>query len=121
MPLVKVNTGVAIPHAVVPNAGQRRDCHDVIAQLQFADLGRGPGTLHTVGAVRLDMQGHNAAGDANIQVQIGGGSCASALISHTVLAITDPANQRGGAQGARSVLEQSLDSVTNWQLNGTLP
>ncbi len=41
-----------------------------MAQLTFADLGRGAGTLHAVRSARLDMQGQNVNG-ANIQVQVG--------------------------------------------------
>lgn len=121
MPLTKTDTHNAIRGLVVPNAAQRADCQAVIAQLVFADLGRGAGTLHTVGTARLDMQGHTAAGDANLQVQIGGGSVAAALVAGTVAAIADPANQRGGANGAISVLNQSMDSGSVWTLTGTLP
>ncbi|HEX8558699.1 MAG TPA: hypothetical protein VF668_11370 [Pyrinomonadaceae bacterium] len=67
------------------------------------------------------MQGHTAAGDANIQVQIGGGTTAAALIAASVMQITDPVNQRGATNGAISVLNQSLDSGTIWTLTGTLP
>lgn len=121
MPLTKTNTGNAIRGIVVPTAAQRSDCQDVIAQLDFADLGRGAGTLHTVGAARLDMQGHTAAGDANIQVQIGGGTVAAILVAASVLGTQDPANQRGAANGAISVLNQSMDSGTVWTLTGQLP
>ncbi|KNC88418.1 hypothetical protein [Trabulsiella odontotermitis] len=121
MPLAKTDTLNPIAGVIVPNAAQRRDCQDVIAMLDFADLGRGPMTLHQSGVARLDLQGITAAGVVNIQVQIGNASVAAALIAPTVLAITDPANQRGGARGAISVLNQSLDSGTIWQLTGTLP
>lgn len=121
MPLTKTNTGNAIHGRVIPNAVQRRDCQAVIAQLNFADLGRGAGTLHTVGVVRLDMQGHNAAGDANIQVQIGGGTVAAAIIANSVQQTADSINQRGASNGAISVLNQSMDSGTIWHLTGTLP
>jgi len=121
MPLTKTNTINPIRGLVALSAQQRRDCQDVIAQLNFADLGRGAMTLHTSGCARLDMQGHNAAGDANLQVQIGTGTAAAALVAHTALLTTDPANQRGVANGAISVLNQSLDSQTIWSLTGTPP
>ncbi len=121
MPLTKTNTNNPIRGIVVPTARQKSDCQDVIAQLDFADLGRGAGTLHVVGTARLDMQGHTGAGDANIQVQIGGGTTAAVLIAASVLATQDPANQRGATKGAISVLNQSLDSGTIWTLTGTLP
>ena len=121
MPLTKTNTGNAIRGLVVPNAAQRANCQAVIAQLTFADLGRGAGTLHTVGVARLDMQGRTAAGDANIQVQMGGGTVAAALIANSVQQTTDPTNQRGASNNAISVLNQSMDSGTVWNLTGTLP
>ena len=121
MPLTKTNTGNAIRGIVVPTAAQRHDCQDVIALLDFTDMGRGPGTLHTVGVARLDMQGRTAAGDANLQVQIEGGTVAAALIANSVLIITDPTNQRGASNGAISVLNQSMDTGMVWTLTSTLP
>lgn len=121
MPLTRTNTGNPIRGILVPNAAQRRDCQAVIALLTFADMGRGSGTLHTSGVARLDMQGRTAAGDANLQVQIGGSTVAAALIANSVLATTDPTNQRGASNGAISVLNQSMDSGTIWNLTGTLP
>lgn len=121
MPLTKTNTGNPIRGILVPNAAQRADCQAVIALLTFADMGRGSGTLHTSGVARLDMQGRTAAGDSNLQVQIGGGTVAAALIANSVLATTDPTNQRGASNGAISVLNQSMDSGTIWNLTGTLP
>ena len=121
MPLQKTNTGNAIRGRVDPNARQRSDCQAVMAQLVFADLGRGPGTLHEVGDARLDMQGRTAAGDANLQVQIGRGTVAAAMIANSVQQTTDPQNQRGAANGAISVLNQSMDSGTVWNLTGSLP
>jgi hypothetical protein len=121
MPIVKANTGNAIAGIIVPNAGQRDDCQAVIAQLVFADLGRGAGTLHTVGAARLDMQGHNAAGAANLQVQIGVRTAACALVAATIQAIPNPTNQQGGANAAISALNQSLDSGNIWTVSGAVP
>ena len=120
MPLTKINTDIPIRGRIIPNANQRRDCQAVIRELDFADLGRGQGTLHTVGVARLDMQG-NTGTAANLQVQIGTQTAAVALIANTVQTVTDPANQRGVVNGAISVLNQSLDSGTEWRLTGTLP
>ena len=92
----------------------------MIALLDFADMGRGAGTLHTVGVARLDMQGRTQTG-INLQVQIGAGSAAAVLIDDSVLQTTDPMNQKGASNGAISVLNQSLDSGTVWSLTGTLP
>jgi hypothetical protein len=121
MPIAKTNSGNAIAGAIVPNANQRSDCQAVIAQLVFADLGRGAGTLHTVGTARLDMQGHTAAGAANLQVQIGANTAACALVDATVQGIRDPINQTGGANAAISALNQSLDTRNIWTVTGTLP
>ncbi|MFQ6186602.1 hypothetical protein ACLMJV_32620 [Sinorhizobium meliloti] len=121
MPLTKTNTNNAIRGRTIPNREQRKDCNAVIAQITFADLGRGAGTLHTVGVARVDMQGRTEAGDGNIQVQIGKGTVAAAIIFNSVQQTTDPANQRGAAHGTISVLNQSMDSGTVWNLTGTLP
>ena len=121
MPLIKTNTENPIRGRVVPTASQQDDCQAVIATLDFADLGRGAGTLHTVGVARLDMQGRTAAGDANLQVQIGTGTVAAAMIANSVQQTTDSANQRGASNGAVSVLNQSMGSGTVWNLTGTLP
>jgi hypothetical protein len=121
MPLTKTNTNSAIRGYVAPTRAQRADCQAVIAQLTFADLGRGAGTLHTVGTARLDMQGRTAAGAANLQVQIGAASTSAAIVAASVQHIADPANQRGAASATISVLNQSLDSATIWDLTGTLP
>jgi hypothetical protein len=120
MPLTKTNSNNPIRGILIPNAGQKSDCQDVIAKLTFADLGRGPGTLHTSGVARLDVQGVTPTA-VNLQVQIGNGSTAAALIALTVQNTTDPANQRGVAAGVISVLNQSLDSGTIWNLTGSLP
>ncbi|ANI29238.1 hypothetical protein PL78_05210 [Yersinia entomophaga] len=121
MPLTKTNTQNPIRGIVNPTSAQRKDCQAVILMLDYADLGRGPGTLHTVGSARLDMQGRTAAGDANIQVQIGTGTVAAAMIAHSVQTITDPINQKGAVNASVSVLNQSMDSGTIWNLTGTLP
>lgn len=121
MPLTKTNTNNAIRGVVVPNAAQRGDCYRVIALLSFADIGRGAGTLHVAGVARLDMQGHTAAGASNIQVQIGGGTVAAAMVANTVGQTTNFANQIGVKNGVISVLNQSMDSGTIWQLTGSLP
>ncbi|MQX99057.1 hypothetical protein GHK03_23895 [Sinorhizobium medicae] len=121
MPLTKTDTNNPIRGVTNPNKVQRKDCVAVIAQITFADLGRGAGTLHTVGVARVDMQGRTEEGHANIQVQIGGSTVAAAIIFKSVQQTTDPANQRGAANGTISVLNQSMDSGTVWNLTGTLP
>ena len=121
MPLTKTNSGAAIRGYIKPNAAQRTHCQNVIAMLTFADLGRGPRTLHTSGPVRLDLQGITSAGEINLQVQIGGSTAAAALVAGGLLGVKDPSNQTGVKNGAISVLNQSLDSGTIWSLGGMLP
>ena len=121
MPLTKTNLDNPIRGRLVV-AGQRRDdCHDVIAKLVFADLGRNAGTLHMEGAARVDMQGRNAAGDANIQVQIGANTVAAAMVANTAQAAGDLYNQRGVSNAVISALNQSMDTGTVWSVTGALP
>jgi hypothetical protein len=121
MPLTKTDTDNPIRGKAVPTKSQRLDCQKVINALIFADLGRKAGTLHTSGDVRLDMQGRTAQGDANLQVQIGNGTAAAALIANSVQKEKDPINQKGVIKGCISVLQQSLDSGTIWNLTGSIP
>jgi hypothetical protein len=97
------------------NSRIRENAHAAIGQLDYADLSRGAGTLHTYGNVRVDMQGHTST-HANIQAQVGGSTIAGTLVDHG-LQSSDPANQRGIARGARSALEQSLDDGHMYHLN----
>lgn len=122
MPLNKVNTAQAIRGRIkLLTNKQRKDCQDVIAQLVYADLGRSAGTLHRSGDARLDMQGFTSEGAANLQVQIGKGTAAAVLIASTTWTTTDPKNQIGVQNGVISVLNQSLDTETVWELQGQLP
>lgn len=121
MPLNRINTGIAIRGRVTPNQGQRNQCHAVIAKLEFEDLDRGKQTLYTNGDARLDIQGRTASGDVNLQVQIGRGTVAAALVANSALQPTDEANKRGVRNNAISVLNQSMDFGTVWRLTGTLP
>gem|GEM_PF-1526353 len=118
--LNKINTQNPIRGIVHPTARQRTECQQVIAQLTFADMSRGAGTRHGVGSARLDVQGRTATG-VNLQVQIGTGTAAAALVDNSVLGTTNPINQTGAKNGAVSVLNQSLDSGTIWHLTGSLP
>lgn len=121
MTLTKTNSNNPIRGRINPNGAQKADCRAVIALLQYADMGRGAGTLRTSGVARLDLQGVTANGDVNLQVQVGGGTVAAALIAGTVLATKDQANQRGAANNAMNVLNSSMDTGMIWNLTGTLP
>lgn len=121
MPLTKTNTQNQIRGIIVPKAAERRDCHAVIAQIDFDDLGRGSGTLHTSGVARIDMQGRTFGGDANIQVQIGGATAAAVMVANSVLGTKDQTNQRGVSNAVISALNQSLDTCKVWEVAGELP
>ncbi|WP_150139094.1 hypothetical protein [Candidatus Enterovibrio escicola] len=121
MPITKVDTKKPIRGYIKPNKTQRVDCQTVINALDYADLSRGPGTLHTSGSARIDMQGKTALGASNIQVQIGSKTASTLIISKTALDITDITNQKGMVNAAISVLNQSMDSGTIWNIEGTLP
>lgn len=57
---ITVNQGPAIPNYFAPNPAQESSSQDVIAQLDYGDLWRGPGTLRSDGVMRVDMQGTTA-------------------------------------------------------------
>lgn len=121
MPLNKVNTKNPIRGLITPNASQRKDCQDVIAKFDFAGLGKKAGTLHTSGSARIDMQGYTAKGQANLQVQIGSATVAAVLVESAAWSTTNAENQKGIQNAVISVLNQSLDSSTVWELQGKLP
>lgn len=125
MPMT-VTQGAVIPNHLQPNANQRNAAHEVIAQLQYADLWRGAGTLHKNAAVRVDMQGTIAGNPVqhNIQVQVNGVHGASTIAHANVSAsimTDDPANQRGAANKVISALNQSLDSGHSYSVAGSNP
>jgi hypothetical protein len=105
---------------------QRSDAQAAIAQLQYADLFRGAGTLHTSGTMRVDMQGVIAGNPqrSNIQVQINGINGAS-TVAHADfarnLATTNAQNQVGAANKVISALNQSLDTGRTYAVAGTNP
>jgi len=123
---INLTEGGAIPNYRAPGNAQRSSAQDVIAQLQYADIWRGAGTLHDDGVMRLDMQGQIAGPPKkqNLQVQIdgiaGNSTVAHANVSHSVMT-DDPANQRGVARKVISALNQSLDSGNSYTVDGTAP
>ena len=125
MPMT-VTQGAAIPNHYQPNANQRTAAHNVIAQLQYADLWRGAGTLHNNGTLRVDMQGTIPGNPIqhNIQVQVNGVNGSSTIAHANVSAsimTKDPANQRGAANKVISALNQSLDTGHSYSVAGTNP
>lgn len=123
MSLDKGNTCNPIRGCIQLNQTQRNACLGVIDLFTFDDLARGAGTLHAPrgNIARLDLQGHTADGEINLQVQIGSSSVAAVLIAPSVLQIQDAWNQVGGQKAVIAALKESLYSQTIWQLTGTLP
>lgn len=112
------------------NAARRTAAQNVIAQLQYADLWRGAGTLYTNDLMRIDMQGlipaHGGTpAQSNIQVQVNGvtghSTVAHANVSYSLNGITNAENQQGAANQVISALNRSLDSGYSYSVTGTLP
>ena len=122
---VDVVGGGAIPHYFgAPNAGQRNDATNAIAQLAFADLYRnppfrinGPANL-----VRLDVQGVIAGGGRNWQIQINGIGGATTishmLINGAVGGASTPDRQANVQRSARNALNQSLATGNTYNVGG---
>ena len=125
MPITRTENG-AIPNHYNPNNAQRGSCQNVIAQLQYADLWRGAGTLRDNGVIRVDMQGHIPGPPIqyNMQVQVNGiqgkSTVAHAIISSTIQT-ADSANQRGALRSVIAALNQSLDTGNSYTVTGTSP
>ncbi|MEM8584264.1 MAG: hypothetical protein AAGF87_08345 [Bacteroidota bacterium] len=127
MPMTVAADG-PIPNRFIPGAAHRNAAPALIAQLDYDDLWRGQGTLHTEGALRLDMQGSFVGPNGNrwynLQVQVNGitghSTIAQANVCETIQT-ADKANQRGAAGKAISALNQSLDSGNKYKVSGTNP
>jgi hypothetical protein len=122
---VTVVAGGAIPNYFgAPNAAQRNDATNAIAQLQFADLYRNPPFRINgpAGLVRLDVQGGIAGGGRNWQVQIngiGGHTTISAmLINGAVGNASTPDRQAYVTRSARNGLVQSLNTGNLYNVGG---
>lgn len=125
MPITRTQGG-PIPNFYNPNNGQRESSRNVIAQLEYADLWRGPGTLRDNKVMRVDMQGHIPGPPIqyNIQVQVdgifGNSTVAHAIVSSTIQT-DDPANQRGSLRAVIAALNESLDTGRTYTVAGTSP
>ncbi len=127
MPIVSAQGG-AIPNGVVYNAAQRTDALTAIGQVQLADVWRGPqaNPIANTVRVRVDSQGNNAAGRANLQAQLNGVN-GNSTIAH-VLVDASVGAAGGQAQAAqqlyairqiRGALQNSLTNGTTYTLTGT--
>jgi hypothetical protein len=125
MPM-QVTQGQPIAHHFQPNQEQRTAAHNVIAQLQYADLWRNAGVLRQNNLMRVDMQGVIGGNPVrhNIQVQVNGikgsSTVAHADVSATLMT-NDPANQKGVVNRVISALNQSLDTGHSYAVTGTSP
>jgi len=122
---VNVAAGAAIPNYFgAPNAAQRNDATNAIAQLTFADLYRNPPFRINgpAGLVRLDVQGAIAGGGRNWQVQINGiagNSTISTMLIAGGLAGASTADRQAFVQrSARNGLVQSLATGNIYNVTG---
>ncbi len=128
MPIVSA-AGAAIPNGVVFNNQQRQDAMTAIQNLQFADVWRdGPANpLSNTVRVRIDNQGNDVNGRANLQAQLNGVYNAASTIAHVL--VDASVGQTGGqAQAAqqlyairqiRGALQNSLTSGNTYTVTGT--
>jgi len=127
MPIVSAQGG-AIPNGVVFNAAQRTDALTAIGQVQLADVWRGPqaNPIANTVRVRVDSQGNDANGRANLQAQLNGVN-GNSTIAHVLVDAT-VGNAAGQAQAAqqlyairqiRGALQNSLTNGTTYTLTGT--
>ncbi len=127
MPIVSAQGG-AIPNGVVFNAAQRTDAQTAISQVQLADVWRGPqaNPIANTVRVRVDSQGNDANGRANLQAQLNGVN-GNSTIAHVLVDAT-VGNAAGQAQAAqqlyairqiRGALQNSLANGTTYTLTGT--
>lgn len=123
---ISVIQGAAIQNLFASNPNQRTAAQTVIAQLQYADLWRGAGTLRNTLLMRVDMQGHIAGPPIryNIQVQVNG-VASNSTVAHadvsSLIASTTPENQQGALNKVISALNQSLDTGRSYVVAGNNP
>lgn len=128
MPINTNSNGVQIPNQPGPiNANQRADAIRAIQQLQFADIYRAGNTIANDHSVRIDCQGVNVAGQANLQAQLNGVQ-GNSTIAHVLVDQTVGQVQIGPAQQAQTLyairqikgaLSNSLTDRTTWLVQGT--
>jgi hypothetical protein len=105
-----------------PNRATRTDLAGAVAELQFADLFRGSGTIAEEGSVRIDVQGPWTQGPGkNIQAQVGSTSIAGLLIANTLGTAAGAVNQNAVLGAARTALIASAGDGSFRQVTGTQP
>lgn len=128
MPIIKNSNGVQISNqAGVINSNQRADAIRAIQQLQLADIYRAGNTIAIEHTVRIDCQGVNGAGQANLQAQLNGVH-GNSTIAHVLVDATVGQVQAGYAQQAQTLyairqikgaFSASLNDRTTWVVQGT--
>lgn len=120
---VAVAVGGPFPNPANANKKILEQLADAVAELEFADLFRGPGTIAKAGSVRIDVQGPWSAGPGNnIQAQVeNAGTIAAILIAHTLGEAQGAVNQNTVLEAARAAIIASGND-RNWRtLTGTEP
>jgi hypothetical protein len=103
----------------------RDELAEAVAELGFADLFRGPGTVAEVGNTRIDVQGPWTNGGQrignNIQAQVGKMSIAALRIADTLGGAVGALNQNAVLQQAQAALNASVRDGQWRELTGTSP
>lgn len=99
-----------------------QDGNSAIAALDFAELYRKPPFRITKGSVRLDAQGLNSDGDANLQIQLNGVSGKS-TIAHVQVAAelggaSTPDRAKYVQRKVRGALLKSMETGRSYTVSG---
>jgi hypothetical protein len=108
------------------NAKMQRELGEAVAQLQFADLFRGPGTIAEEGRTRVDVQGQwtgpgRVRIGANIQAQVSGMSIAGLKIADSLGAAVGAIEQAAVLTAAQLALNASGADGIWREVTGTSP
>lgn len=119
MPIQSVQGG-AIPNGVVFNAAQRTDAMTAIGLVQLADVWRGGNTIANTQRVRVDSQGNQVNGRANLQAQLNGVNGASTIACVLVDASVGMAGGQAIAAQQLYAIRQIRGALQNSLVNGTV-
>lgn len=109
MPIEVAVTG-EIRNFQAPNRRMRRELAEAVAQLTFAELFRGAGTIAEEGEVRIDIQGVWGAGPGqNIQAQIGRATIAAIRLANSLGAAEGEENEAAVVAAVGAALIASTD------------
>ena len=123
---INVIQGAAIPNSATYNANQARDARTAIAAVDFNDVWRGGRTIANTALVRVDSQGNDGNGRANLQAQLNGvtgsSTIAHVLVDASVSAVSGQAQAAQALYAIRQIrgaLQQSLTSGRTYYVSGT--